>query len=65
MPTLSAIYRYPVKSTAGESLSSARVLEEGLEQDRRFMVVKPEDSIQNSNQKLQVHQVNVHQILHI
>ena len=44
VPTLSAIYRYPIKSTAGEALSSARVLEEGLEQDRRFMVVKPDGS---------------------
>lgn len=42
MPTLSAIYRYPIKSTAGEALTHARVLQEGLEQDRRFMVVKPD-----------------------
>ncbi|MES1928076.1 hypothetical protein SADO_02435 [Salinisphaera dokdonensis CL-ES53] len=44
LPTLSAIYRYPIKSTAGESLRHARVFEEGLEQDRRFMVVKPDGS---------------------
>ena len=44
MPTLSAIYRYPIKSTAGESLRQARVVEEGLEHDRRFMVVKPDGS---------------------
>ncbi|WP_110602468.1 MOSC domain-containing protein [Salinicola lusitanus] len=42
MPTLSAIYRYPIKSTAGSSLRHARVEEEGVVGDRRFMVVKPD-----------------------
>ncbi|WP_189444774.1 MOSC domain-containing protein [Salinicola rhizosphaerae] len=42
MPTLAAIHRYPIKSTAGESLERARVEEEGLEFDRRFMAVKPD-----------------------
>ncbi|WP_110667196.1 MOSC domain-containing protein [Salinicola halophilus] len=42
MPTLTAIHRYPVKSTAGHSLARARVEEEGLVFDRRFMVVKPD-----------------------
>ncbi|WP_353222806.1 MOSC domain-containing protein [Salinisphaera hydrothermalis] len=42
MPTLSALYRYPVKSTAGEVLGHATVTEEGLLRDRRFMVVKPD-----------------------
>ncbi|HET7315130.1 MOSC domain-containing protein [Salinisphaera sp.] len=41
MPTLSALYRYPIKSTAGETLTRAAVAEEGLRHDRRFMVVKP------------------------
>lgn len=42
MPTLAAIHRYPIKSTAGESLERARVEEEGLVFDRRFMAVKPD-----------------------
>ncbi|OLO02835.1 MOSC domain-containing protein [Salinicola socius] len=42
MPTLAAIHRYPIKSTAGSSLQRARVEEEGLVGDRRFMVVKPD-----------------------
>ncbi|MES1924945.1 MOSC domain-containing protein [Salinisphaera sp. T31B1] len=42
MATLTAITRYPIKSTAGEALNSAEVTEEGLCRDRRFMVVKPD-----------------------
>lgn len=42
MPTLAAVYRYPVKSCAGEALQRACVTAEGLLQDRRFMVVKPD-----------------------
>lgn len=42
MPRLAAIYRYPVKSTAAEALGTARVQQEGLAHDRRFMVVKPD-----------------------
>lgn len=42
MPTLSAIHRYPIKSTAGSSLQRAQVEEEGIVGDRRFMVVKPD-----------------------
>ncbi|WIX32102.1 MOSC domain-containing protein [Salinicola sp. JS01] len=42
MPTLSAIHRYPIKSAAGESLAQARVEEEGLVLDRRFMAIKPD-----------------------
>lgn len=42
MPTLAAIHRYPIKSTAGESLDRARVVEEGLVHDRRFMVARPD-----------------------
>lgn len=44
MPTLSALHRYPVKSTAGEVLDRGTVTEEGLLRDRRFMVVKPDGS---------------------
>ncbi|GAB3676045.1 MOSC domain-containing protein [Salinisphaera aquimarina] len=44
MPTLSAIYRYPIKSTAGEALATAIVTDEGLLRDRRFMVVTPDGS---------------------
>lgn len=36
---LSHIWRYPLKSGAGEALDCATVREEGLEQDRRFVVV--------------------------
>ncbi|MCU7843481.1 MAG: MOSC domain-containing protein [Candidatus Thiodiazotropha sp. (ex Monitilora ramsayi)] len=39
---LSAIYRYPVKSLAGENLQAARVDTFGLENDRRWMVVDPD-----------------------
>lgn len=39
---LSAIYRYPVKSTAAESLAEAEVQARGLAGDRRWMVVDPE-----------------------
>ncbi|SHF03254.1 hypothetical protein SAMN02745148_01657 [Modicisalibacter ilicicola DSM 19980] len=39
---LSALYRYPVKSTAGEALERALVGEEGLEGDRRFMLARPD-----------------------
>lgn len=42
VPTLAALYRYPIKSTAGEALEHATVTEEGLLRDRRFMVVKPD-----------------------
>lgn len=44
MPVLSAIYRYPIKSTAAERLDHVSVTEEGLRHDRRFMVVKPDGS---------------------
>ncbi|TVU67815.1 MULTISPECIES: MOSC domain-containing protein [Cobetia] len=36
---LTHLWRYPMKSGAGEALASAVVGEEGLEQDRRFVVV--------------------------
>lgn len=37
--TVSAIHVYPVKSTAGLSLPRANVLAEGLEHDRRWMLI--------------------------
>lgn len=43
-PTLAGLFRYPVKSTAGESLARGVIGEEGLENDRRYMVVKPDGS---------------------
>ncbi|WP_227369761.1 MOSC domain-containing protein [Halomonas sp. M20] len=39
---LSALYRYPIKSTAGESLDRAVVGEEGIAGDRRFMLARPD-----------------------
>lgn len=36
---ISELYIYPVKSLAGIAVTSARVLEKGLEMDRRWMVV--------------------------
>ncbi|MGY3858323.1 MOSC N-terminal beta barrel domain-containing protein [Aeromonas intestinalis] len=44
MPRLDSIHLYPIKSTAGMPLSRARVTEEGLLGDRRYMVVKPDGS---------------------
>ncbi|QJQ95839.1 MULTISPECIES: MOSC domain-containing protein [Halomonadaceae] len=41
---LSALYRYPIKSTAGEALTEAVAGEEGLEGDRRYMVTRPDGS---------------------
>lgn len=42
MLTLSALHRYPVKSTAGETLERAVVTAEGLLRDRRFMLARPD-----------------------
>ncbi|GHA96043.1 MOSC domain-containing protein [Modicisalibacter luteus] len=42
MPALSGLYRYPIKSTAGQALDSMTVKEEGLEGDRRYMLAKPD-----------------------
>lgn len=44
MPTLAAIYRYPVKSTAGQALDRVMVVQEGVQRDRRFMVVRLDGS---------------------
>jgi len=42
--TLKEIWIYPVKSLGGISLSSSRVLEKGLVNDRRFMLVDNENN---------------------
>ncbi|APX94077.1 MOSC domain-containing protein [Halomonas sp. 1513] len=39
---LAGLFRYPIKSTAGEALSAAWAGEEGLDGDRRYMVVRPD-----------------------
>lgn len=39
---LTGLFRYPIKSTAGESLSNVQVGEEGLDGDRRYMAVRPD-----------------------
>ncbi|WP_136067902.1 MOSC domain-containing protein [Modicisalibacter radicis] len=39
---LAGLYRYPVKSTAGQALERARVTEEGLAGDRRYMLARPD-----------------------
>lgn len=41
-PILSGLFRYPIKSTAGEPVSRIMATEEGLLGDRRYMVVKPD-----------------------
>lgn len=42
LPILRGIYRYPIKSTAGQHLERACIAEEGIEGDRRYMLVKPD-----------------------
>ena len=41
-PVVSGLYRYPIKSTAGQVLDSMSVREEGLVGDRRYMLAKPD-----------------------
>ncbi|SFH19758.1 MOSC domain-containing protein [Modicisalibacter xianhensis] len=41
-PVLSGLYRYPVKSIAGQALDGMLVTEEGPEGDRRYMLAKPD-----------------------
>lgn len=41
-PAVAGLFRYPVKSTAGQALQRVQVGEEGLEADRRYMVAKPD-----------------------
>lgn len=42
MPTLSALYLYPIKSLGGIAVSEAFVAEKGFRHDRRFMLVDPD-----------------------
>lgn len=42
MPALSGLYRYPIKSTAGQALDSMTVKEEGPVGDRRYMLARPD-----------------------
>ncbi|MFQ2269121.1 MOSC N-terminal beta barrel domain-containing protein [Aeromonas enteropelogenes] len=57
MPTLDSIHLYPVKSTAGMALTRARVTEEGLLGDRRYMVVKPDSTFITARTHPQLQQV--------
>lgn len=57
MPTLDSIHLYPVKSTAGMALTRARVTEEGLLGDRRYMVVKPDGTFITARTHPQLQQV--------
>jgi uncharacterized protein YcbX len=43
--TLASLHIYPVKGLKGIDLAEARVMERGLEHDRRFMVVDPEGGL--------------------
>jgi len=43
MLKISRLYIYPIKSLAGISVSSAKVLDKGFENDRRFMLVDKEN----------------------
>ncbi|EKP0308406.1 MOSC domain-containing protein [Aeromonas veronii] len=57
MPTLASIHLYPIKSTAGMPLARARVTEEGLAGDRRYMVVKPDGTFITARTHPQLQQV--------
>ncbi|UBO75329.1 MOSC N-terminal beta barrel domain-containing protein [Aeromonas rivuli] len=57
MPRLDSIHLYPIKSTAGMALSRARVGEEGLDGDRRYMVVKPDGTFITARTHPQLQQV--------
>lgn len=58
MPTLAEIHRYPVKSTAGETLMRAQVGQEGLRHDRRFMVVRLDGSFVTARRHPQLQRVS-------
>ncbi|MGL6050320.1 MAG: MOSC N-terminal beta barrel domain-containing protein, partial [Aeromonas salmonicida] len=57
MPILDSIHLYPIKSTAGMPLTRARVTEEGLQGDRRYMVVKPDGTFITARTHPQLQQV--------
>ena len=43
--TIRAMYRYPVKSTAGQALRTVRVTEDGLQHDRRWAIYSEDGGI--------------------
>ncbi|QLH66241.1 MOSC N-terminal beta barrel domain-containing protein [Aeromonas veronii] len=57
MPRLDSIHLYPIKSTAGMPLARARVTEEGLAGDRRYMVVKPDGTFITARTHPQLQQI--------
>lgn len=57
MPILDSIHLYPIKSTAGMPLTRALVTEEGLQGDRRYMVVKPDGTFITARTHPQLQQV--------
>ncbi|MFM4963125.1 MOSC N-terminal beta barrel domain-containing protein [Aeromonas bivalvium] len=57
MPTLASIHLYPIKSTAGMAPTRARVTQEGLAGDRRYMVVKPDGTFITARTHPQLQQV--------
>ncbi|EKB20262.1 hypothetical protein HMPREF1168_02210 [Aeromonas veronii AMC34] len=57
MPRLDSIHLYPIKSTAGMPQARARVTQEGLAGDRRYMVVKPDGTFITARTHPQLQQV--------
>ncbi|WP_071911778.1 MOSC N-terminal beta barrel domain-containing protein [Aeromonas sp. SCS5] len=57
MPRLDSIHLYPIKSTAGMPQACARVTQEGLAGDRRYMVVKPDGTFITARTHPQLQQV--------
>ncbi|EKP0298299.1 MOSC domain-containing protein [Aeromonas veronii] len=57
MPRLDSIHLYPIKSTAGIPQARARVTQEGLAGDRRYMVVKPDGTFITARTHPQLQQV--------
>jgi hypothetical protein len=51
-PVLSSLYRYPVKSGRAEPVGEARLTPEGLEGDRRFVVVSAADGTHRTQREL-------------
>ncbi|WP_043527657.1 MOSC domain-containing protein [Litchfieldella xinjiangensis] len=57
-PILSALYRYPIKSTAGEAHSRLAADEEGLSGDRRFMLARPDGAFVTARTHPQLQRVH-------
>ncbi|MEM0550053.1 MULTISPECIES: MOSC N-terminal beta barrel domain-containing protein [Aeromonas] len=57
MPRLDSIHLYPIKSTAGMPQARARITQEGLAGDRRYMVVKPDGTFITARTHPQLQQV--------